>query len=141
MQSPKKVKYRKQQKLVKHIKRNATRGYELAFGSYGIMALESSWLSNRVIEAGRVAIARTAKRGGKLWIRVFADKPLTKKPAEVRMGKGKGSPESWVAEIQPGRIVYELTGVDRETAYAAYKLASSKLPFKTKFIEQKDTIL
>ncbi len=141
MLSPKKVKYRKQHKQVRHILQNATRGTKLSHGNYGVMALEPAWASNRVLEAGRVAIARTAKRGGKLWLKVFPDKPLTKKPAEVRMGKGKGSQEAWVAEIQAGRIVYELTGVDRATALEAYTLCASKLPFKCKFVELKDTIL
>ena len=141
MLSPKRVKHRKQQKKVRHILRNATRGYELAFGDYGLMSLEPAWLTNRQLEAGRVAIARTAKRGGKMWIKVFPNKPLTKKPAEVRMGKGKGSPESWVAEIQAGRIVYEMTGVTREVAMEALKLAADKMPFRTKVVERSQNIL
>lgn len=141
MLSPKKVKYRKQQKKVRHILRKASRGTELSFGRYGLMSEESAWMSNRVIEAGRVAIARTAKRGGKIWLKIFPDKPLTKKPAEVRMGKGKGSQELWVAEVQPGRILYELTGVSESVAKEAFKLAADKMPFKCKFVKMSDYIL
>ena len=141
MLSPKRVKHRKQHKQVRHIKINTRRGTELSFGDYGLMATESAWMTNRQLEAGRVAIARHVKRGGKLWLKVFPDKPLTKKPAEVRMGKGKGSPELWVAEIQPGRVLYELTGVDKKTAKEAIKLAMSKIPFPCKFIERSDFIL
>ena len=141
MQSPRKVKHRKQMKRVRHILRKTCRGTKLSFGKYGLMAIEPAWASNRVIEAGRTALARNTKRGGKIWIKVFCDKPLTKKPAEVRMGKGKGSQESWVAEVQAGRIIYELTGVDEKTARDACTLAASKMPFRCKFVKLTDTIL
>ncbi|MBN2808643.1 MAG: 50S ribosomal protein L16 [Deltaproteobacteria bacterium] len=134
MLMPKKVKYRKQQKG-----RNrgvAKRGFELAFGDYGLKALDSGFLTSRQIEAARIAINRHIKRGGKVWIRIFPDKPMTKKPAEVRMGKGKGSPEEWVAVIRPGRILYEMEGVSREVAEEALRLASHKLPIKTKAVSR-----
>lgn len=134
MQSPKKPKYRKQMKQARRIRGKATRGNKLAFGEIGLMALEGGWITNRQIEAGRVAFTRASKRQGKSFIRVFCDKPLTKKPAETRMGKGKGSPEHWVAEVQAGRIIYELTGVPLETAKQALQLASSKMPVKTKIV-------
>ena len=129
---PKKVKYRKQMRGRRTGK--AWRGSSLAFGEYGLKALECVWLTNRQIEAARVAISRFTKRGGKLWIRVFPDKPFTKKPAETRMGKGKGSPEYWVAVVLPGRMLFELEGVDLATAKEAMRIASHKLPIKTKFI-------
>ena len=134
MLMPKKVKYRKQQKG-----RNrgvATRGSELAFGDFGLKALESGFITNRQIEAARIAINRHIKRGGKVWIRIFSDKPMTKKPAEVRMGKGKGSPEEWVAVVRPGRILYEMEGVSREVAEEALRLAAHKLPIKTKAVSR-----
>jgi large subunit ribosomal protein L16 len=112
----------------------AHRGSSLSFGTYGLRALEPSWVTSRQIEAARVAITRYIKRGGKLWIRIFPDKPVTIKPAETRMGKGKGNPEFWVAVIKPGRIMFELEGVPREVAKEAMRLASYKLPLKTKFI-------
>ena len=129
---PKKVKYRKQMRGRRTGK--AWRGSSLAFGEYGLKALECVWLTNRQIEAARVAISRFTKRGGKLWIRVFPDKPFTKKPAETRMGKGKGAPEYWVAVVLPGRMLFELEGVDLATAKEAMTVAAHKLPIKTKFI-------
>ncbi len=134
MLMPKKVKYRKQQKG-----RNrgvASRGSELSFGDFGLKALESGFITNRQIEAARIAINRHIKRGGKVWIRIFSDKPMTKKPAEVRMGKGKGSPEEWVAVVRPGRILYEMEGVTREVAEEALRLAAHKLPIKTKAVSR-----
>lgn len=112
----------------------AYRGSKLSFGTYGLRSLEPAWVTSRQIEAARVAITRYIKRGGKLWIRIFPDKPVTQKPAETRMGKGKGSPEFWVAVVKPGRIIFELEGIPRETAKEAMRLASHKLPMKTKFV-------
>ena len=132
MLMPKKVKYRKQQRGRRRGK--AWRGGELSFGEYGLKALEAAWITDRQIEASRVAITRFIKRGGKLWIRIFPDKPFTKKPAETRMGKGKGAPEYWVAVVLPGLILFELEGVDLATAKEAMRVASHKLPIKTKFI-------
>jgi large subunit ribosomal protein L16 len=132
MLMPSKVKYRKQMRGRRTGK--AWRGSSLAFGEYGLKALECVWLTNRQIEAARVAISRFLKRGGKMWIRVFPDKPFTKKPAETRMGKGKGAPEYWVAVVLPGRIMFELEGVDLATAKEAMTVASHKLPIKTKFV-------
>jgi large subunit ribosomal protein L16 len=132
MLQPKRVKYRKQQRG--RMKGLALRGSTLAFGDYGIKAMEPIWLTNRQLEAGRVALTRAIKRGGKIWIRVFPDKPFTKKPAETRMGKGKGNPEYWVAVVKPGRILYELEGMSEDVAREACKLASQKLPIRTKFI-------
>ena len=134
MLMPKKVKYRKQQKG--RVKGLAHRGSQLSFGDYGLKALESGRISNRQIEAARIAINRYIKRGGKVWIRIFPDKPLTKKPAEVRMGKGKGSPEEWVAVVKPGRILYEMEGIDPERAMEALRLAAHKLPIKTKTVKR-----
>ncbi len=134
MLTPKKVKYRKQQKG--RMKGKAERGSNLNFGDYGLQAVECGWISSRQIEAARIAMTRRVKRGGKMWIRVFPDKPITKKPAEVRMGKGKGAPESWVAVVKPGRILYEMEGIPRDLAYEALRLASHKLPIKTKFVER-----
>lgn len=134
MLSPKKVRHRKQFKQVNHLHGVETRGTRVAYGEFGLMATESSWLTNRQIEAARVAMTRFMKRGGKAWIRIFPDKPLTKKPAEVRMGKGKGAPEQWVATVRAGRILYEITGVDEATAKEAFRLASAKLPIRTKFV-------
>ncbi len=136
MLQPKKTKFRKQQKG--KMKGNSERGNQLAFGSFGIKAMEETWLTGRQIEAARQAITRKMKREGQLWIRVFPDKPLTKKPAEVRMGKGKGAPELFVARISPGRIVFESEGVNLETAKEAMRLGSQKLPIKTKFIVRRD---
>lgn len=133
---PKKVKYRKQQKG--RMRGEANRGNVLNFGQYGLQAMECGWISSKQIEAARIAMTRKVKRGGKMWIRIFPDKPITKKPAEVRMGKGKGSPEAWVAVIKPGRILYEMEGVPVDLAREALRLASYKLPLKTKFVERSD---
>ena len=141
MLSPKRVTHRKQMKQVRHIKGVENRGTTIAFGDYGLMALEGEWITNRQIEAARVALNRRLKRGGTIWIRIFPDKPLTKKPAEVRMGKGKGSPEKWVAEVKAGRIIYEVKGVEADVARAALTLAASKLPIKTKIVERKSNVL
>lgn len=132
MLSPKRVRWRKRQKG--RMRGKAYRGNSVEFGTYGLLALEPGRLTNRQIEAARIAINRYIRRGGKLWIRVFPDRPITKKPAETRMGKGKGSPEQWVAMIKPGRIIYELDGVDRDVAQEAMRLAGHKLPIKTKFV-------
>ena len=134
MLMPKKVKYRKQQRGRRQGK--SWRGGELSFGEYGLKALEPAWITDRQIEASRVAITRFIKRGGKLWIRIFPDKPFTKKPAETRMGKGKGGPEGWVACVRPGRILFEMEGVDRATAHEAMRLAAHKLPVKTIVVER-----
>lgn len=136
MLQPKKTKFRRHQKG--RMKGNAQRGYELAFGSFGIKTLETTWLTGRQIEAARQAVTRYMKREGQIWIRVFPDKPITKKPAEVRMGKGKGAPEMFVAPITPGRILFEAEGVPLEIAREALRLAAQKLPVKTKFIVRND---
>ena len=136
MLQPKKTKYRKMQKG--KMKGNAQRGHQLAFGSYGIKALEETWMTARQIEAARIAVTRFMKRQGQVWIRVFPDKPITKKPAEVRMGKGKGGVEGWVAMISPGRMLFECDGVDMETAKEALRLAAQKLPIRTKFVIRRD---
>lgn len=136
MLSPKRVRYRKQQKG--RMRGKAFRGSTLAFGTYGLQALECGRMTAQQIEAARIAITRHVKRGGKIWIRVFPDKPITKKPAETRMGKGKGSPEGWVAVIRPGRILYEMAGVSRELAREALRLASYKLPFATKIVTREE---
>ena len=132
--SPKRVKYRKVQRG--RIKGNATRCNDIDFGEFALVALEPFLLTNRQIEAARVALNRKIKRGGKLWVRVFPDKPYTKKPAETRMGKGKGAPEYWVAVVKPGTIIFELAGIEKTLAEEAMRLAGSKLPFKTKVAEQ-----
>ncbi len=132
MLSPARVKYRKQQKG--KMRGRAKGGAQLAFGSVGLLCASSGWMTARQIEAARVALTRHVKRGGKIWIRVFPDKPITKKPAEVRMGKGKGSPEGWVAVVKPGRVLYEIEGIDNAMARRAMELAASKLPFPTKII-------
>jgi large subunit ribosomal protein L16 len=132
MLMPKKVKWRKQQRG--RMRGMAYRGSKLAFGTYGLRAMEPAWITSRQIEAARIAITRYIKRGGKLWIRIFPDKPVTIKPAETRMGKGKGNPEFWVAVIKPGRMLFELEGVTQDVAKSAMRLASYKLPLKTKFI-------
>lgn len=134
MLSPKKVKFRKQQ--TGRMKGQALRGSKLNFGDFGLQAAECGYITSRQIEAARIAMTRRVKRGGKMWIRIFPDKPVTKKPAEVRMGKGKGAPEGWVAVIKPGKILYEMEGVSRELAFEAFRLAAHKLPIKTKFIER-----
>ena len=120
------------------MKGNAQRGHQLSFGSYGIKSLEEIWLTARQIEAARIAVTRYMKRQGQVWIRVFPDKPITKKPAEVRMGKGKGAVEGWVACVSPGRIIFECDGVDMQTAKEALRLAAQKLPIKTKFVIRRD---
>ncbi len=134
MLMPSKVKYRKQQRG--RMRGKAYRGSELSFGDWGLQALEPGWVTARQIEAARIAMTRHIKRGGKIWIRVFPDKPYTKKPAETRMGKGKGPPEGWVAVVKPARILYEMEGVDETTARAALKLASDKIGIKTRFISR-----
>ena len=136
MLQPKKTKFRKMQKG--KMKGNAERGHQLAFGSFGIKALEECWMTARQIEAARIAVTRHMKRQGQVWIRIFPDKPVTKKPAEVRMGKGKGSPEYWVAPVKPGRVLFEADGVALEIAKEALRLAAQKLPVKTKFVVRRD---
>jgi len=138
MLSPKKVKHRKVMKG--RMRGAAYRGSSIDFGEYALKATECGWMTAQQIEAARIAINRTIKRGGKMWIRVFPDKPITKKPAETRMGKGKGSPESWVAPVKPGKILYELAGVDEDLAKKALRLAGNKLPFATKVISKGSTI-
>jgi large subunit ribosomal protein L16 len=134
MLMPKRVKYRKQQRG--RMNGKAYRGSSVAFGEFGLQALEPAWVTNRQLEAARVAITRQIKRGGKVWIRVFPDKPVTKKPAETRMGKGKGAPEFWVAVIKPGRVMFELEGISKVLAKEAMKLGASKLPIRTRFVER-----
>ena len=131
---PKRVKFRKEMRRVRD--RKATKGNYVAFGEYGLQALEGCWLTARQIEAGRRAMTRKIKRGGKIWIRVFPDKPITKKPLEVRQGKGKGNVEYWVCQIQPGRMLYEMEGVTEEVAREAFRLAAAKLPFPTQFVSR-----
>ncbi|MGE5177355.1 MAG: 50S ribosomal protein L16 [Hyphomicrobiales bacterium] len=133
---PKRVKHRKQMRGRR--KGKAYSGSTVAFGEYGLQAMEAAWITNRQIEAARVAITRYIKRGGKMWIRIFPDKPVTVKPAETRMGKGKGSPEFWVAVVKPGRILFELEGIEDRLAREAMKLGASKLPIKTKFVLRQD---
>ncbi len=136
MLQPKRTKYRKQQKG--RVKGIAQRGHTLAFGSFGLKALEPGFITSRQIEASRIAVTRAMKREGQVWIRIFPDKPITKKPAEVRMGKGKGAPEYWVAVVKPGAIMFEATGVSLETAKESLRLAAQKLPIKTKFVIRRD---
>ena len=136
MLQPKKVKHRKQQRG--RMRGKAKGGTDVHFGDYGLVAMEPGWISNRQIEAARVALTRHIKRGGKVWIRIFPDKPITKKPAETRMGKGKGSPEGWVAVVKPGRVMFELEGVSREIAEKAMALAAAKMPVKTKFVAREE---
>jgi large subunit ribosomal protein L16 len=136
MLQPKRVKYRKRQKG--KIRGNAMRGNTVAFGDYGLQTLEAAWITNRQIEAARVAMTRHIKRGGKVWIRIFPDKPITSKPAETRMGKGKGNPEGWVAPVKPGRVMFELEGVPVDVARRAMELASAKLPVKTRFLVREE---
>ncbi|HAL62718.1 MAG TPA: 50S ribosomal protein L16 [Chloroflexi bacterium] len=138
MLMPKRVKYRKAHRGRR--KGKASRGNQINFGEYGLQALESSWVTSRQIEAARRAIVRHVRRGGKLWIRVFPDKPVTKKPAETRMGSGKGSVDHWVAVVKPGRILFEIAGVREEAAREAMRLASHKLPIKTQFIAKRDSL-
>ena len=134
MLSPKKTKFRKRMRGV--MKGNATRGNNVSFGEFGLVSLETKWITARQIEAARVAMTRHIKRGGKVWIRIFPDIPWTKKPAEVRMGKGKGNPERWVAAVKPGTVMFEIAGVDHELAKRAMELAGSKLPIKVKFVSK-----
>jgi len=137
MLMPKKVKFRKQQRG--RMAGKAFRGSAVDFGQFGLKAMEPGWITNRQIEAARVALTRRIKRGGKVWIRIFPDKPVTKKPAETRMGKGKGAPEFWVAVIKPGRVLFEIEGVTEELAREAFRLAGHKLPIRTKFVSRADT--
>ena len=134
MLAPKRVKFRKQMKG--RMRGVATRGQTVAFGHFGLQALEAGWVTNRQIEAARVAMTRSMKRGGKLWIRVFPDKPITKKPAETRMGKGKGNPEGWVCPVKIGRMMFEIEGIAEELARKSLALASAKLPIKTRFVKR-----
>ena len=136
MLMPKRVKHRKQQRG--RMRGMAQRGSTLNFGEYGLQAMEPAWITNRQLEAARVAMTRFIKRGGKVWMRVFPDKPVTVKPAETRMGKGKGAPEYWVAVVKPGRILYEMEGVAPDIAREAIRLAQSKLPIKTRFVSRAD---
>ena len=139
MLSPKRTKYRKKQRRVRRTRLGkATRGNEISFGEHGLVSESSGWISNRQIEAARIAMTRHIKRGGKVWIRIFPDIPYTKKPAETRMGKGKGAPEYWVAAVQPGTVMFEIAGVSNELAASAMKLASSKLPVKAKMVSRRD---
>lgn len=133
---PKRVKYRKQ--FRGRMKGKANRGNKLSSGKYGLIALEPAWITNRQIEAARIAMTRYIKRGGQVWIKIFPDKPVTAKPAETRMGSGKGSPEYWVAVVKPGRVLFEMDGVTKEIAFEAMRLAGHKLPIKTKFITKED---
>ena len=134
MLSPKRIKFRKQQRG--RLKGTSFRGATVDFGEFGLQALEPAWITNRQIEAARVALTRHIRRGGKVWIRIFPDKPITKKPAETRMGKGKGNPEGWVAVVKSGRIMFEVGGVNRDLALEALRLASHKLPIKCKIVER-----
>lgn len=136
MLTPKRVKYRKQHRP--SLKGQANKGNTVTYGEYGLQALEAAWVTNRQIEAARIAINRYIRRGGKLWIKIFPDRPLTVKPAETRMGKGKGSPEHWIAVVKPGRIMFELAGVSEEAAKEAMRLAAHKLPIKCKFVKREE---
>ncbi len=138
MLSPKKVKFRKQMKG--RMRGAARRGSSLNFGEFGLQAASAGWVSAKEIEAARIAMTRHVKRGGRIWIRVFPDKPITKKPAETRMGKGKGAPEGWVAVVRPGRILYEMQGVPRQLAVEAFRLAAHKLSIQTKFVERSESL-
>ena len=133
---PKRVKYRRLQRG--RLKGKATRGNKVTYGDYGLVALEPAWITSNQIEAARVAMTRYIKRGGQVWIKIFPDKPITEKPAETRMGSGKGSPEYWVAVVKPGRVMFEIAGVDRELAAEAMRLASNKLPIKCKFVTKEE---
>ena len=132
MLAPKRIKHRKVQRG--RMNRKAFRGSKISFGQFGLKALEPGWITNRQIEAARIAVTRHLKRGGKVWIRIFPDKPLTEKPAETRMGKGKGSPEHWVAVVKPGRVLFEVEGVSQDIAQEGLRLAAHKLPIKTRFV-------
>jgi large subunit ribosomal protein L16 len=136
MLMPKKVKHRRVMKG--RMRGKATRGEKLSFGDFGLKTLEAGWITDRQIEAARIAMTRHVKRGGKIWIRMFPDKPITRKPAETRMGSGKGAPDHWVAVVKPGRVLYEIQGVDEVLAREAFKLAAQKLPIKTKFVTRAD---
>ncbi|MDZ4713408.1 MAG: 50S ribosomal protein L16 [bacterium] len=136
MLMPKRVKFRKAQRG--HLRGNAGRGFTVSFGTFGLKAMEPAWITNRQIEAARIALTRHMKRDGRVYIRIFPDKPVSKKPAETRMGKGKGAPEFWVAVIRPGRIMFEVDGVNKTVAEEALRLASHKLPIKTKFVQRID---
>ncbi len=138
MLAPKRVKYRKQQRGSRA--GIATRGARLSFGEYGLKAMEAAWITDRQIEAARRAITRYVKRGGKVWIMIFPDKPITAKPAETRMGKGKGAPEGWVAVVKPGRVLYEMTGVSEAEAKEAMRLAAHKLPLATRFVSRREEL-
>jgi large subunit ribosomal protein L16 len=137
MLAPKRVKYRKQMKG--RTRGHATRGNTVAFGQYGLMSLDPGWISSRQIEAARVAMTREMKRGGKIWIRIFPDKPITKKPAETRMGKGKGNPEGWVAVVKPGRMMFEVEGIPEDVARRAFRLAAAKLSVNTRFVSREES--
>ncbi|HEX8948949.1 MAG TPA: 50S ribosomal protein L16 [Dissulfurispiraceae bacterium] len=139
MLAPKKIKFRKTMKG--NMNGKAYRGSDISFGEFGIKAVEPGWITSRQIEAARVAITRHAKKGCKVWIRIFPDKPITKKPAETRMGKGKGNPEYWVAVIKPGRILYEVSGITEEVAKEAFAFAARKLPIATKFVKREEAVL
>ena len=136
MLMPKRVKFRKTHRG--RMNGKAYRGSDIAFGEYGLQATQPAWVTSRQIEAARVAITRQIKRGGKVWIRIFPDKPVTKKPAETRKGKGKGAPEFWVAVVKPGRVLFEIEGITRDLARAAFDLGASKLPIKTRFVERQE---
>lgn len=139
MLAPKKIKFRKTMKG--NMNGKAYRGADVSFGEFGIKAVEPGWITSRQIEAARVAITRHAKKGCKVWIRIFPDKPITKKPAETRMGKGKGNPEYWVAVVKPGRVLYEVSGITEEVAKEAFAFASRKLPIATKFVKREEAVL
>lgn len=140
MLSPKRTKYRKRMRLVKKtLEGKASRNNSIEFGEYALLSLDAKWITNRQIEAARIAMTRHIKRGGKVWIRIFPDVPYTKKPAETRMGKGKGSPEYWVAAVKQGTVMFEIAGVTKELAEEALRLAGSKLPVRTKFFSRKET--
>ncbi|HEX2236155.1 MAG TPA: 50S ribosomal protein L16 [Actinomycetota bacterium] len=138
MLQPRRYKHRKQQRG--RMRGRAKGGTEVAFGDYGLMALEAGWITNRQIEAARIAMTRRIRRGGKVWINIFPDKPVTKKPAETRMGSGKGNPESWVAVVKPGRVMFELSGVPEPLAREAIRLAAHKLPIKCRFVAREQTV-
>ncbi|AFM27859.1 50S ribosomal protein L16 [Desulfomonile tiedjei] len=138
MLAPKKVKYRKRQKG--RLNGTPSKGTHVSFGEFGLMALVPGWITARQIEAARIAMTRHVKRGGKIWIRLFPDKPITKKPAETRMGKGKGAPEEWVAVVKPGKVMYEMEGVPEEVAREAFRLAARKLPLKTRFVTREELV-
>ena len=135
---PKRVKYRRVQRG--RLKGKASRGNTVTYGQYGLQALEPAWITSNQIEAARIAMTRYTKRGGQVWIKIFPDKPVTEKPAETRMGSGKGSPEYWVAVVKPGRVMFEISGIDKETAQEAMRLAANKLPIKCKFVSKEEGV-